>query len=368
MTFSGVREWWSAVLILPLVIAAPISAAEEVFTGVDRVVAVGDVHGDFEAFVTILRSAGIIDAKNRWTGGASHLVQIGDVLDRGADSRKAMDLLMALEKQASKAGGRVHALIGNHEAMNVYGDLRYTVEGEFAAFRTQDSDRLRQALWEAESKPGVSRQQWEAEHPLGWVEHRIQFGPDGTYGKWIRKHNTAVKINDSLYVHGGISPKFASMTLTQLNETVSTELKKVTKINDDSVVAVDDGPLWYRGLAEGDAALAGHVDRLLQSYGVKRIVIGHTPTPGAVLPRFDGKVILVDAGMGVPYGSHRTCLVLEQDKLYAVHRGEKIDLPSGSPDDYLRYLKAAVGLETAPSPLNILVQQLLKVAPALVPR
>src|SRR6478672_1717349 len=111
MTFSGAREWWSAVLILPLVIAPPISAAEEVFTGVDRVVAVGDVHGDFDAFVTILRSAGIIDAKNRWTGGASHLVQIGDVLDRGADSRKAMDLLMSLEKQASKAGGRVHALI-----------------------------------------------------------------------------------------------------------------------------------------------------------------------------------------------------------------------------------------------------------------
>ncbi len=344
--------------ILLLLIAAPMFAGEEVFTGVERVIAVGDVHGDFDAFVTILRSAGVIDNKNRWTGGTAHLVQIGDVLDRGADSRKAMDLLIALEKQASKAGGRVHALIGNHEAMNLYGDLRYTVPGEFAAFRTPDSDRFRQALWESGSKKSASKKEWEAEHPLGWVEHRLQFGPDGTYGKWIRKHNAVIKINDSLYIHGGISPKHASMTIAEINANVLSELKDFTKINDASFVASDDGPLWYRGLAEGDPTLAGHVDQLLQTHGVKRIVIGHTPSPGAILPRFDGKVIMIDAGMAVPYGSRRSCLVLDQQKLYAFHRGEKIELPGSSPEDYLRYLKAAMALDPPPSPLDPLVQEL----------
>src|SRR5262245_33598569 len=120
-------------LVIGALIAAQTFAADVVFTGVERVVAVGDVHGDFGAFVGVLRAAGVIDQKNKWTGGKTHLVQTGDVPDRGADSRKVMDLLMDLEKQAPKAGGRVHALIGNHEAMNLYGDLRYVVPGEFAA-------------------------------------------------------------------------------------------------------------------------------------------------------------------------------------------------------------------------------------------
>jgi fructose-1,6-bisphosphatase len=80
-------------------------AAEDVWTGIDPIVAVGDVHGDYEQFVTVLRETGVIDRKGRWAGGKTHLVQAGDVVDRGAGSRKAMDLIMTLEKQAQKAGG-----------------------------------------------------------------------------------------------------------------------------------------------------------------------------------------------------------------------------------------------------------------------
>ena len=80
-------------------------AAEDVWTGIDRIVAVGDVHGDYEQFVTVLRETGVIDRKGRWAGGKTHLVQTGDVVDRGAGSRKATDLIMTLEKQAQKAGG-----------------------------------------------------------------------------------------------------------------------------------------------------------------------------------------------------------------------------------------------------------------------
>ena len=93
-----------------------------IWTGVERTVAVGDVHGDYDQLAAVLKSAGLIDEQGNWSGGKTHLVQNGDVLDRGPDSRKAMDLLMRLEKQAAEAGGYVHALIGNHEAMNVYGD------------------------------------------------------------------------------------------------------------------------------------------------------------------------------------------------------------------------------------------------------
>ncbi|MGO9261574.1 MAG: metallophosphoesterase [Bryobacteraceae bacterium] len=348
------------VLLVPLLIlwllAAPALAAQAEWTGVERVVAVGDVHGDFDGFVEVLRSAGVINEKDRWIGGKTHLVQVGDVPDRGPATKKVMDLLMALEKEAAKAGGQVHALIGNHEAMNMYGDLRYTTPADFAAFRAGDSEQVRALFWEQEirampSPPdAAARKKWEAEHPLGWVEQRIQFGPKGTYGKWIRSHDTIVKINDAIYLHGGISPRCATMPLSQINETIAAELGDVTKIKDGSLVTAEDGPLWYRGLAqdEGDA-IEAHVNKVLASYGVKRIVIGHTPTAGAVIPRFDGKVVQIDVGLSAVYGGHRACLLWEDGRFYAVHRGEKIPLPGNA--DLMTYLKKALSLEPAGSQL-----------------
>jgi hypothetical protein len=319
-------------LILWVAGAARGFAAQAEWTGVERVVAVGDVHGDYGALVAVLRSAGMIDGKDRWTGGKAHLVQTGDVLDRGADSRKAMDLLINLEKQAAKAGGRVHALIGNHEAMNLYGDLRYTSPGEFAAFRTGDSEQVRTAFWEQEPKRPAptegARKAWDAEHPLGWFEHRIAFSPKGTYGKWIRGHNAIVKINDTLYLHGGISPRYASMPVSRINEMVSLELSDLTTLTETGAVRGEDGPLWYRGLAENDGAdMAAQVDQALALQGVKRIVIGHTTTGGAIVPRFGGKVIMIDVGLSAVYGSNRALLLQEGDAVYAIDRGVKVALP-----------------------------------------
>ncbi|MCX6628163.1 MAG: metallophosphoesterase [Candidatus Solibacter sp.] len=342
-------------IVLWFVAAARLMAGQAEWTGVARVVAVGDVHGDYGGFVEVLRSAGVIDQKERWTGGKTHLVQVGDVLDRGAGSRKAMDLLINLEKQAAKAGGRVHALIGNHEAMNRYGDLRYTTPGEFAAFRTGDSEQIRAAFWAQESKGAdddAARKNWEAEHPLGWFEHRFGFGPKGTYGKWIRSHLTVVKINDTLYLHGGISPRYASVPWTRINEMVAAELNDLTTIKEGSPVTAEDGPLWYRGMAQDEGAdISAHVDQVLATQGVKRVVIGHTPTGGAIVPRFGGKVIVIDAGLTAVYGGNRAALLLEGDSAYAIHRGQKIALPADAGAGLLAYLKKALSLEPRESTL-----------------
>src|SRR4029450_4721943 len=93
----------------------------------ERIVAVGGVHGAFEEMVSILQRAGLIDAEHHWSGGASVLVQTGDLVDRGPKSRAVMDLVMNLEKEQSQQKGRVVALLGNHELMILYGDLRYVV-------------------------------------------------------------------------------------------------------------------------------------------------------------------------------------------------------------------------------------------------
>src|SRR6266853_1717787 len=112
---------------------------QDTFEGIHRVVAFGDVHGDYPRFLEILRRAERIDGRSAWRGGRPHLVLCGDFVDRGEASAKVMDLIMALEPQALKAGGGVHALIGNHEAMDLYGDLRYVTKQDYAGFQVPDS-------------------------------------------------------------------------------------------------------------------------------------------------------------------------------------------------------------------------------------
>ena len=353
--------------ILIIVLAA--TAAGQVWTGVERIVAIGDLHGDYAQFVAALRSAGLVDGKTNWKGGKTFLVQAGDVLDRGAESRKIMDLLMKLEEQARRKGGQVIPLIGNHEAMNVYGDLRYVSEGEYAAFRDSNSEQVRAQFYARrleELKQSGSAQiagpeyrlKWETEHPLGFFEHRFHFGPNGRYGRWIRSHYAVVKINDTLFLHGGISPKYAAMPLDEINKRVLEELDDFQKL--EGGVATDGaGPLWYRGLAsDPDPSMELHVEAVLKQHQVSRIVIGHTPTPGAIHPRFGARVVVIDVGLSAYYGSRLACLLIERGKAFAIHRGVRLELPRDPGAPFLEYLKKAAALDPQPSPLAAQITEL----------
>ena len=121
--------------------AAGAAEVQDTWDGVGRVVAIGDVHGDKDAFVAVLKMAGMIDAQERWIGAKAHLVQIGDVPARGPQTRQAFDLLMKLETEAAAAGGKVHAIIGNHDAGVIHGDLRNILPEEFKEFRESDSEK-----------------------------------------------------------------------------------------------------------------------------------------------------------------------------------------------------------------------------------
>ena len=349
--------------------------ADVSWSGVQRIVAVGDIHGDYDGFVRLLRDAQVINKKTDWSTGKAHLVQLGDVPDRGPHPRKIMDLLMKLEKQAQKAGGRVHALIGNHDAMNIYGDLRYTTPEEYAEFRDSRSKQVRQAFFEqtvaemrkqAESKglpvtiDDEFRKKWEAEHPLGFFEQRHAYGPSGKYGQWIRSHNVAIRINDTLFIHGGIGPKYADMSMEVINETIRKELADFSALH--AGLARDaEGPLWYRGLADGDEQeLAGHVETVLQNFGVGRIVVGHTTTNTTVIPRFGCKVIMADVGLSKVYGGPPACLVIQGNAAYALHRGKMLKIPCDSGQELLDYLRSAAALDPPPSPIEKLILELQK--------
>ncbi|HEY1338113.1 MAG TPA: metallophosphoesterase, partial [Bryobacteraceae bacterium] len=185
--------------------------AQDSFKDVERIVAIGDIHGDYDQLVSVLRAAEVIDKSNRWVGGKTFLVQTGDLLDRGADAKKVMDLLIDLEPQAKKAGGRVLSLLGNHETMNLYGDLRYVIPEDFETFIT------------GKMKPSPG-------HPSGWADRKKAFETDGQYGKWMRQKNAIVKINDIVFLHGGISPKYEKTSISTINNEVREELSNFDKL------------------------------------------------------------------------------------------------------------------------------------------
>ncbi|HEX8702666.1 MAG TPA: metallophosphoesterase, partial [Myxococcaceae bacterium] len=201
-------------------------AVADSFEGVARVVAVGDVHGDVDALSEVLRMAGLIDAKGSWIGGKTHLVQTGDIADRGAKTRDCYELLMRLEREALAAGGRVHVLIGNHEVMNMVGDLRYLTPEELASY--------------ADQSPTPDA----AGAPKGLAGHRVAFSASGRYGRWLRTRPAVLRIDGTLFMHGGLHPGVPAKTLAELNRWVRQDLFPG---NPPGGGMNQQGPLWFRG-------------------------------------------------------------------------------------------------------------------------
>ena len=334
----------SAALTLALIGAALTQSAAAPTPRVPRIVAVGDLHGDYDAWVAVARAAGVIGANNRWSGGKTTLVQLGDITDRGPDSLKIIRSLQQLQAQAPKSGGRVVVVLGNHEAMNLLGDLRYVTPQEFAAFADNKSVARRERIYMANRqkleaaahavdpnlKPSQVREQWLAQTPLGWVEQRAAWSPSGELGRWAAANPAAIKIGDTVFVHGGLSAEYAAIGLDEINRRVaaamaSADLAPTSILNDPL------GPLWYRGLvtrdpkADPDGAAAAAVKprppldqelaAVLAASGAKRIVVGHTPSLKGIIVSNDGALVRIDTGMSRYYGGPLTYLEILGDRL-----------------------------------------------------
>ena len=309
-------------------------------TTTERVVAIGDVHGAYDQFVAILRTTGLINTRDRWSGGRAVLVQTGDILDRGKDSRKVIELLRRLERDARGAGGQVIALTGNHEFMRLAGDWRYVSAGEYDAFRDGSSNELRDAVVarlstaaeeraRAEKRPfdaAAYKEQFLREVPLGLIEMRQAFAAGAQYGDWMRARPAVARVNGIVFLHGGISDEVAALGCEAINEKVAADLK--TLPGDPAQVATlfsssETGPLWYRGLAqEPEAAFAPTLDSILKRMGARAIVVGHTPSVGRITPRFGGRVVQIDSGMldGTFFpGGAPSALVIEGGSMTAVY-------------------------------------------------
>ena len=308
-----------------------------------RIVAVGDLHGDYSAWRAIARAARVIGPDGRWTGGRTTLVQVGDVVDRGDDSLRIIRDLMRLQKEASRQGGRVIVLVGNHEAMNITGDLRYVTTGEFAAYGGRNSSELRERLYQAKKaeiearyrardpslSPSAIRDAWIEATPPGWVEHRLAWAPGGEIGRWVISNPAVALVNGNLFVHGGVSAEYSRLPLAELNRQVATALR-ATDRSPDSIINSPLGPLWYRGhvtrdpkvseipaAAEGSARppVEQELADVLKAYGARRIIIGHTPNLAGVRMLYGGRLVTIDSGNAAYYRGVPTYLEIIGDRL-----------------------------------------------------
>lgn len=357
------------ILAWVLLVAAWPAAAESALRhdGVQRVVVFPDVHGAYDQLVSLLRETAVVDGSLRWKAGATHLVSLGDLVDRGADSRKVLELLMRLESEAAAAGGAVHVVLGNHEVMNIAGDLRYVSAEEYASYAGPEDNALREAAWQRRlaADPAAVRAEFDAAIPPGYLAHRAAFSPTGRYGAWLLGKPFLLVINDTAFVHGGLPAMVARLGLEPANAALHAQLAdylqawseterelapagpigfqqrpaavaaqlpperaQAFRALQDAEVFTTSGPTWFRGQALCNPL--SETDNLAAALGklrAARVVVGHTVAPGRqVASRFDGRVILLDAGMLPQYGGRAAALEFESGAwsvAYADRPGER---------------------------------------------
>lgn len=356
-----------------------------------RVVAFGDVHGAFEDWRALLAELDIIDSKDNWSGGNTHLVSLGDLIDRGPGSRQVVELLMKLDEQAEAAGGAVHLALGNHEVMVMSGDLRYVSRAEYAAFASDESQAERDSLFaeflrfnpiSTESAEAAAREKFDNRYPPGFIALRKAFSMQGNVGRWLIQQPLVLKVNDKVYMHGGIANSVSEDSIDTINSRAKTELKdfltatealraagvmpwyvdyndRLSFLNaraeeykaanpttaadwfealkksfeaQEYFVFSEESPNWYRGTAVCHPfAESFNTERFLKRAGAKQLVMGHTPTRGDVMVRMDGLAIRLDTGM-----------------LKSVYKGRAAALISEPGGDYVHYLGSAEKSQPVP--------------------
>lgn len=265
-----------------------------------KVAALSDVHGQFDVMVRLLQANGVIDRDLKWSFGDGHMVVIGDMFDRGPRVTEVLWLLYQLEAEARAAGGALHVMLGNHEAMVLYDDLRY-IHPKYAAVARELND----------SYPGL-------------------FGDQTVLGRWLRAKPFLLQVNDMLFVHGGLNPEYAALKLgvQETNEAFRASLGLPrTTVRATPLPAFlygSRGPIWYRGYFRDPQLDSAELDKLLAQYGVKRIVVGHTTLSG-VFSHYDGRVINTDTD--IQTGAGGELFIWTDGKLArGTMRGEQLPL------------------------------------------
>jgi predicted phosphodiesterase len=226
-----------------------------------KIVAIGDLHGDYQALVKVLEYTN--------SSQASILITTGDTIDRGDYTIEMLSFFMKNDRF-------IH-LLGNHELMNLNADLRYVSKGDFLSF--------------------------------GGKNQRIKaFSEGNEYWKYLWSRNITYKIGDIVFAHGGISLKIA------------TKYKTIQNINQNFKASSDlqgsYGPLWYRDYAsKPESEICDDLYRTLDILQANFMVMGHTIFK-EITTRCRGKAIFIDTGISYTIDSNPSALEITQIEEY----------------------------------------------------
>ncbi|KAF9924465.1 hypothetical protein FBU30_005563 [Linnemannia zychae] len=265
----------AALLCFQLIQVGHVSAASS------RIVAVGDIHSDYEQALAVLQMAKIIDSNGDWIAGQDTFVQTGDNVDRGAGTINVYKLLQKLRGQASAAGGTVINLLGNHEVMNLSGDLRYVTKEDTASF---GGAAARKAAWDMQT---------------GWI------------GKFVYNsfNITHIQNGHTLFSHADMSIEWAQKGVDQMNA-LAHKVLQGKKFKEP--IFTTYGPIWNRDLAKeeaGEDETCQVIRTIKETLGVNRMVSGHTAqSSGKILTLCDNSYIGIDVGITAYYGAHRAAI------------------------------------------------------------
>ncbi|GAA5929965.1 uncharacterized protein JCM15063_004679 [Sporobolomyces koalae] len=311
-----------------------------------RIVAIGDIHGDYSALTKILRKAALIDLKGHWIGGQTILVQTGDIVDRGADTILCYRFMQTLRPLAEKAGGAVVSLLGNHEIMNALGDWRYVSAADIQSFGGERNRR--HALLS-----GWIGQEWRANYSItarvpylthtfptessvielptsrkGESDKRFVLDPEPRHSDADDDEAGAIS-----FVHGGIIPEYLAMldssstgpisTINRIGHSILTSLvehpnsQPLSLPRDASteqrVFWSERGPMWNREFAmdQDELSICKRVAETCKRLKVRRLVMGHTPNFEGIVERCQGRVLLIDTGISKAYGGSHSFLEIQ---------------------------------------------------------
>jgi hypothetical protein len=291
LTFKGFAGNDTLTYIIP----KKIRPKTGIYEKADKIIVLGDIHGELNALLSLLRYNNVIDKNNKWVFGNGHIVFTGDVFDRGNKVTECLWLIFQLEIQASKAGGSVHYILGNHEMMALLFDDRYVAK----------------------------KYQHAARHINFHYSHF--FDKLSVLGNWLRSKNTLLRLGNQLFVHGGISPEFLEQKLKidDVNIKMRYHLNNYTQLEDTTMVDLflySHSPLWYRGYLSRtpkyDRISLANVIKTLDFYKSIVIIFGHTPV-ARVYPFYSFKLIAMDVPIGDPNYIDQA-LLIENQKYYRI--------------------------------------------------
>jgi len=268
---------------------------------VDSIGIIADIHGEYVTYIKLLQASGIIDKNLNWKFGKGHLVVLGDIFDRGNMVTEVLWHLFGLEKQAAKAGGMVHVLLGNHEFLVLRKELSFINE------------------------------KYAKAELISSIKYYDQFADNSVLGKWLRSKPVMITIDNTIFVHAGISADVIhrNLNIAQINRQFSENIlgKDPKLVNCDEELYFldeDNGPLWYRGYFTDTTFCESRLDSILDFYGKEHIVVGHTVNK-EIKSLFNTKILGADTG--IMYKQSPEMIIYKNDSFYkSLITGKRIKL------------------------------------------